>query len=102
MNYIKNKDDFDSAVASSKNQPILIDFYADWCGPCRILGPTLEQVVSDGYNVYKLNVDDVPDIASNLKIKSIPTMVFMVNTIEKERITGNVPKTKIIEIFNSL
>ena len=72
-----NKDNFDSAIQSEK--PVLLDFYADWCGPCRLVLPIVEEIAGerDDVVVAKVNVDDEPELAKQFGIVSIPTLVVM-------------------------
>ena len=73
-------DRFDEAVLKSE-KPVLVDFYADWCGPCKMLSPVVEQLAqeSDAYRVCKINVDEAPDIASRYGLMSIPTLIVFKN-----------------------
>lgn len=70
IKYLENKDDFDKIVNDNK---ILIDFYADWCGPCRMLGETLKEL---DFDILKVNVDDFKDIALKHGVMSIPCLVL--------------------------
>ena len=69
-------DIFEEKVLKNE-KPVLVDFYADWCGPCKMLAPVVEQISneSDAYDVYKLNVDDAPDLAARYGVMSIPTLI---------------------------
>ncbi len=75
MNYIKSEKEFNDAI---KKEKVIVDFYAEWCGPCQMLSPILEKVSNDlNLDTYKLNVDEVEDVARRYGIMSIPTvMVF--------------------------
>ena len=69
---------FESEVIKS-NKPVIIDFYADWCGPCKILGPTMEQIADErsDLKVVKINVDEEGELAQQFNVMSIPTLVVM-------------------------
>jgi thioredoxin 1 len=69
---------FESEVIKSK-KPVIIDFYADWCGPCKILGPTMEQIANErsDLKVVKINVDEEGELAQQFNVMSIPTIVVM-------------------------
>ena len=74
MNYIKNHDQFNEVI---KKDRVLIDFYAEWCGPCKMLSPILEKVSNDlNVDTYKVNVDEVEDLAREYAIMSIPTLLL--------------------------
>ena len=74
MNYIKNHDQFNEVIKKDK---VLIDFYAEWCGPCKMLSPILEKVSNDlKVDSYKVNVDEVEDLAREYAIMSIPTLLL--------------------------
>lgn len=73
------KNNFESEVMNS-TLPVLIDFFADWCGPCRMLAPTVEQLAEEyegRIKVGKVNVDEEPELANRFRVASIPTLVFM-------------------------
>ena len=71
-----NNDTFKSLVLEN-SKTVLVDFYADWCGPCKMLAPIIDQIASEGgnYDVYKLNVDEAPEIAAKYGVMSIPTLI---------------------------
>lgn len=75
-----NSENFDVQVLQN-TKPVLVDFYADWCGPCKMLAPIVDQIAaeSDAYEVFKLNVDDAPDIAARYGVMSIPTLIVFKN-----------------------
>lgn len=96
-------DTFESEVLSSEI-PVLVDFWAGWCGPCRALAPTIDELsedFQDRVKVVKLNVDENPVSASSLGIRSIPTLIIFEGGIEKDRILGALPKKNIEEAINS-
>ncbi len=67
---------FDTQVLQNP-KPVLVDFYADWCGPCKMLSPLVEEIAAseDAFEVFKLNVDEAPDIAARYGVMSIPTLI---------------------------
>lgn len=73
---------------------VLVDFYADWCGPCKMLGPVLEKV-SDEIEVVKVNIDKYPELAREYGVMSIPCVVLFENGVEKKRNVGFVPEGKL-------
>ena len=84
-----NEANFDKLIAST-TKPILIDFYADWCGPCKMLGPILEQLSRDYKDavIVKVNVDDNQNLAARFAIRSIPTMLIFKDGQNRENIGG--------------
>lgn len=95
---INSMEEFDAVVNGDK--VTLVDFWASWCGPCKMLMPTIEEVAKelDGTaNVAKVNVDDNEDIAIKLKIMSIPTLMIFKNGEMKEKMIGLRAKQQIID-----
>lgn len=85
-----NSEDFAREVLQAE-RPTLVDFYADWCGPCRQVGPAIEELASEVQTtaqVVKVNVDDAPDIASKYGVQSIPTFVVFQNGEVKTKLVG--------------
>lgn len=76
---IVNKDNFDSIKTSQKT--VLLDFYADWCGPCRMMAPIVEEIAEENpqYLIGKINVDKEPELAQKFNVLSIPTLVVIKN-----------------------
>ena len=98
MALVINYDNFEEIKNSDK--PVLIDFYADWCGPCRMLAPTVEALSSDEcFIVGKINVDDCPDLARKFDVVSIPTLVVLKNGEETARSLGVRTKDQIIKMI---
>lgn len=91
---------FDDEVLKS-NKTVLIDFYADWCGPCKMLSPIIEEVAKESKNVkfVKINIDDEQNLATKYNIMSIPTLVVMKNGKEVNRSIGLIDKTEIINLI---
>ncbi|MCL2567670.1 MAG: thioredoxin [Alphaproteobacteria bacterium] len=88
---IKDADFAEKVIEKSKSKPILVDFWAAWCGPCKMLAPILEDVALDlgeKAAVVKLNVDENPLTAGNFSIRSIPTVIIFKGGVEVERIIG--------------
>ena len=83
VKYLKNSQEFTEIINS---QNVLIDFYADWCGPCQMLAPLLEEV--DTIDILKVNVDEFKDIAASLGIMSIPTLILFRSGKEIKREIG--------------
>jgi thioredoxin 1 len=92
-----NEHDFDQVVLQSKT-PVLVDFWAEWCGPCRTLAPIVE-AVAEQYagtaRVVKLNVDDNPSVMERYRVEAIPTLILFQDGEEKDRIIGAVSKETI-------
>ena len=94
---------FQETIAGDK--PVMIDFWATWCGPCRILSPTVDEIAeeyADRITVAKCNVDDAEDIAMQFRIMSIPTLIFLKNGDVVDKRVGVVSKDEIVSIINSI
>ena len=98
MEIIKlNKENFEKEVVQSE-KTVLVDFYADWCGPCKMLSPILEEIASElgeKVKVGKLNVDESNDLAFEYEVMSIPTLILFENGKVVDRLTGLRSKDEI-------
>ena len=95
-----NAANFESEVLQSP-VPVLVDLYADWCGPCRMMGPVLDQVaqkVQGQAKVVKVNVDEEPELAASFGVSSIPMLVVFKNGQVVDRSVGLVPVQKVLEM----
>ena len=91
-----NDTNFQAEVLES-DTPVLVDFWAPWCGPCRVVAPVLEEIAGerDDIRIVKLNVDDNQQTAAQFGILAIPTMVLFRNGAEAKRIQGAMPKKRL-------
>jgi thioredoxin 1 len=101
MKEITNFEDFNNLIESTKtnqNQTIILDFYADWCGPCKTMIKFLETLTEDeiGASIYKINVDTVPEASNIYSIRSIPSLIFIRNGEMFDKHVGNISKSELL------
>lgn len=95
-----NKDNFESVKNSEKK--VLLDFYADWCGPCRMVSPIVDEIAEENpqYLVGKINVDEEPELAKAFGVATIPTLVVMNGGKIVSQSSGARPKQQILDLLN--
>ncbi len=103
MKTIKNNEEYNDLMKQDK--PVLLDFYADWCGPCQSLLPTVEKLATE-YNgkveIQKVNVDQNTELASKFGVRSIPALFFIKDTEIVDRVTGVLPEVALREKLEAL
>ena len=103
MAQVVTNTNFQDLLAGDK--PMMVDFWATWCGPCRILSPTVDEIAdeyADRITVAKCNVDDAEEIAMQYRIMSIPTLLFFKGGEVVDKRVGVVSKDEIVSIINSI
>ena len=99
-----NDEEFESNVLKAAG-PVLVDFWAEWCGPCKMLTPIIEELAqeyADKAVIAKVNVDQSSSIAQQYSIRSIPALLFFKNGAVKQQLVGAVPKEEITKIIDGL
>ena len=93
-------ENFESEVLQSE-KPVLLDFFATWCGPCRMVGPIIEEIAEENENikVCKIDVDEEPELAKRFRIVSIPTLIAMKDGNVVNQALGAMPKEKILALL---
>ena len=97
-----NKDNFETEVKES-NKVVLVDFYADWCGPCKMMSPVIDEIakeVGENIKICKLNVDEAQDIAIEYGVMSIPTLIVFKAGNEVNKLIGLQSKSEVMEALN--
>ena len=94
------KNNFQNEVLNSE-MPVLLDFWAPWCGPCRMVGPVVDEIADErgDIRVGKVNVDEQPELAAQFGVMSIPTLVVMKNGKIVNQVTGARPKAQILAML---
>ncbi len=100
INYL-TKDNFKSVI-EKEERTVIVDFYADWCMPCKMIAPFLEQISNENENVavYKVDIDQNPELAVMFDIKSIPNLISFKNGAVHKRALGAIPKASILELID--
>ena len=95
-----NKNNFQDEVLNS-DKPVLVDFWASWCGPCRMVAPILEEIAAErsDVKVCKINVDEEPELASRYKVMSIPTLLVVKEGQVVNQAVGARPKSQILSLL---
>ena len=99
-----NEANFDELVLKS-DKPVVVDFWAEWCGPCRIIGPMVNEIAEDYKDkaiVGKVDVDNNPNIAARFGIRNIPTVLFFKNGVVADKQVGAVPKANFVNKLEKL
>ncbi len=94
-----NKNNFDEITSSDKT--VLLDFYADWCGPCRMVSPIVDEIAEENPQIVvgKINVDNEPELAEKFQVSSIPTLVVMRGGVIVNEAMGAMPKPRILALL---
>ncbi|QEK12080.1 thioredoxin [Crassaminicella thermophila] len=98
---ILSADNFEDEVLKSKN-PVVVDFYADWCGPCQVVGPIMDELANElegKVKICKVNVDGQTELARKFKVMSIPTILFYKNGEQVNRVTGASSKNEFMNLI---
>lgn len=97
MRYLENED-FNELIKEGTH---LVDFYAEWCGPCKMLGPILEEI-TDKIDIIKVNVDEHENLSYEYKVMSIPTLIFFKDGKKVKEVVGFQSKEELLDLINQL
>lgn len=103
MSFIFTDENFDNEAVKA-NELVMVDFYADWCGPCKMMAPIVDEIAKemDGVvKVGKLNVDNSPETARAYSVMNIPTFIFLKDGVVVDKVVGGLPKEALIEKINA-
>ena len=103
MSLLFTDENFETEVLKSE-QVVLVDFYADWCGPCKMMAPVVDEIAEElqgTVKVGKINVDNSPNVAAKYGVMNIPTFLVIKNGEVVDKVIGGVPKAQLLEKINS-
>lgn len=101
MSEVITSKDFQSKVMDA-DKPVLVDFFATWCGPCKRVAPVLDEIANEMAGkayVYKVDIDQSPDLAASYRVNSVPTLILFDKGQIKNKVLGAVPKQQIMGMF---
>jgi len=103
MATIKVTDDTFEAEVKNSDIPVVVDFWAEWCGPCKAIGPSLEEIsdeMAGKVKITKLNIDENPDLAAQFGVRSIPTLIMVKDGEVTDMQAGAKPKNQLVDWIN--